>query len=338
LLDFLLPDVSGLVLTKIYYGPNRLLLFTATISSQADCPLCHVASDKVHGYYTRRIADLPWVDFKIELLLQTRHFYCTNSNCRRLTFSQRLGEAIPAYARRTQRCTNQLQVLGLALGGKAGARMAKTLKITISPDTVLNLVRQLPLPATGDVRVLGIDDFSFRRGRNFGTILLDLERQKVIDLLPDIRKETVAQWLQKHPEIEIISRDRAGAFAEAARVAAPNALQIADRFHVSQNLWDACEALIKQNYQAIRQILSNEAASASLNQPGSIQPGPAPVEEVQPNEETNLNSTPIVRERPQTIQPKPKKLTDLNAVVALNSRERKSKKRGIAVWLFTRRS
>ena len=165
---------------------------------------------------------------------------------------------------------------------------------------------------------------SLRRGRNFGTILLDLERQKVIDLLPDIKKETVAKWLQKHPEIEIISRDRAGAFAEAARVAAPQAIQVADRFHVSQNLWDACEALIKQNYQAIRQILSNEAASASLKQPDLIQSVPPPVEEeVQPTEETNLNSIPIVRERPQTIQPKTKKLTDLNAVVALNSRERK---------------
>ena len=322
MLDFLLPDVPGLVLTKIHYGPNRLLLFTTTISFQANCPLCHTASDKVHSYYTRRIADLPWADFKIELLLQTRRFYCTNSQCRRLTFSQRLGSAIPAYARRTQRQTNQLHSIGLALGGKAGARMAKSLKITVSPDTILNLVRRLPLPATGEVRILGIDDFSFRRGRNFGTILLDLERQNVIDLLPDIKKETVAEWLQKHPEIEIISRDRAGAFAEAARVAAPQALQVADRFHVSQNLWDACEALIKQNYQSIRQTLSNAAAPIKQKQPDLIQSQPLPEEGViQSSEKLNLSSTTIVRERPQRLQPA--KLTDLNAVVALNSRERK---------------
>ncbi len=316
----LLPDVPGLVLTKIHYGPNRLLLFTSTISSQANCPLCQKSSDKVHSHYTRRIADLPWADFTIELLLQTRRFYCTNPQCRRLTFSQRLGSAIPAYARRTQRQTNQLHSIGLALGGKPGARLAKTLKITVSPDTILNLVRQLPLPAVGEVRVLGIDDFSFRRGRNFGTILLDLERQKVIDLLSDIKKETVAEWLQKHPEIEIISRDRDGAFAEAARVAAPQAIQVADRFHISQNLWEACEALIKQNYQSITQTLNNEAASIKQKQPDLIQP--VPVEGVaQSSEKLNPNSTTIVRERPQRLQPT--KLTGLNVVVALNSRERK---------------
>lgn len=319
MLDFLLPDVPGLVLTKIHYGPERLLLFITTISTQADCPLCHAASDKVHSYYPRRIADLPWADFKIEFLLQTRRFYCTNPRCLRLTFSQRLGSSISAYARRTQRQTNQLHSIGLALGGKAGARMAKSLKIPVSPDTILNLVRQLPLPATEGVRVLGIDDFSFRRGRNFGTILLDLERQKIIDLLPDIKKETVAKWLQKHPEIKIISRDRAGAFAEAARLAAPQAIQVADRFHVSQNLWDACEALIKQNYQSIRQILNDKAASASIKQPDSMQP--IPLEVGQFSENSNLNFTTVVRERPQTLRPK--NLTNLNEVVALNSRERK---------------
>ena len=231
--DILLPDVPGLVLSRIYYGPQRLLLFASSLSSQECCPLCHLASNRVHSHYTRRIADLPWADLTIELLLQVRRFYCTNQKCRRLTFAQRLGNAIPAYARKTQRRTNQLQALGLALGGEAGARMAKTLRITTSPDTILNLVRQLPLPAPHKVTVVGVDDFSFRRDRNFGTILVDLETHRVIDLLPDIKMGTVSEWLKEHPEIEIISRDRASAFAEAGRVAAPQAVQIADRFHIA---------------------------------------------------------------------------------------------------------
>jgi transposase len=339
-----LPDVPDLVLAKIFYGPNRLLLFTASIASKSECPICHSTSERVHSYYTRRITDLPWADFKIELLVQIRRFYCINQKCRRLTFSQRLGKAIPAYARRTQRCTNQLQVLGLALGGKAGSRMAKTLKIPTSADTILTLVRQLPLPAPGEVRVLGIDDFSFRRGHNFGTILLDLERQKVIDLLPDIKKETVAKWLEGHSEIEIISRDRASAFAEAARMAAPQALQVADRFHISENLWHACEALIKQNYQSIRQILGSEAATKG--QPDLIQAGEevvqgnAPInlnlndshgQEGQPQFE--LNSTAIVRERSQSTPTT--KLTDLKQIVELNSRERKkqeTRNRRLAIY------
>lgn len=123
--DILLPDVPGLVLTKIYYDDKRLLLFTASLSSQECCPLCQMVSEKVHSHSTRRIADLPWADFKIELLAQVRRFYCTNQKCRRLTFAQRLGKAILACTRRTQRRTNQLQALGLALGSEAGARMAK---------------------------------------------------------------------------------------------------------------------------------------------------------------------------------------------------------------------
>ncbi len=158
--DILLPDVPDLVLSKIYYGPQRLFLFAASLSSQECCPLCHAASQRVHSHYTRRIADLPWADFTIEILLQVRRFYCNNQKCRRLTFAQRLGAAIPAYARRTQRKTNQLHSIGLALGGEAGARMAKTLKFSASPDTILKLVRELPLPVPDKVRVVGIDDFS----------------------------------------------------------------------------------------------------------------------------------------------------------------------------------
>jgi transposase len=161
LYDILLPNVPDLILSKIYYGPNRLLLFTASLSSQECCPLCQSPSNRVHSHYTRQIADLPWADFTIELLVQVRRFYCNNPHCRRLTFAQRLGAAIPPYARKTQRRTNQLHSLGLALGGEAGARMAKTLKIATSPDTILNLVRQLTLPAPDKVTVLGVDDFSF---------------------------------------------------------------------------------------------------------------------------------------------------------------------------------
>jgi len=334
LFNVLLPDVPGLILTKIYYGPKQLLLFAASLSSQECCPLCQVASKKVHSHYTRRIADLPWAEFKIELLVQVRRFYCTNQKCRRLTFAQRLGVAIPPFARRTQRRTNQLHSLGLALGGEAGARMAKNLKIPASPDTILNLVRRLPLPTTGKVRVLGIDDFSFRRGRNFGTILLDLERQKVIDLLPDIKKETVIEWLKEHPEVEIISRDRAGAFAEASRLAAPQALQVADRFHVSQNLWEACEALIKQNYQSIGQVLSKKNSVATPLKQASLAETREKVEVVEGfnlNEgqkqgeegqaQVELNSSAIVVEGSQSAEPT--KHTDLNQVIALNSRERK---------------
>ena len=290
----------------------------------------------MHSHYTRRIADLPWADLTIELLLQVRRFYCTNQKCRRRTFAQRLGAAIPPYARKTQRRTNQLQVLGLALGGEAGARMAKNLKIPTSPDTILNLVRQLPQPAPDKVTVVGVDDFSFRRGRNFGTILVDLETHKVIDLLPDIKMETVSEWLNEHPEIEIISRDRASAFAEAGRMAAPQAVQIADRFHVSVNLWEACESLIKANYPTIRQILGSQSGEFSspviqdtLGKELALEADPTQPSPTQPQSQSQQlieepvpapNPT-IVRERPQGLGQL--KAFDLREVVAFNSRESK---------------
>jgi transposase len=342
LFDILLPDVPELVLSKIYYGPQRLLLFTTSLAAQECCPLCHKVSEKVHSHYTRRVGDLPWSDFKIELLIQVRRFYCTNSQCRRFTFAQRLGQAIPAYARRTQRRTNQLQNLGLALGGEAGARMAKSLQISTSPDTILRSVRRLPLPPSGEVRVVGIDDFAFRRGRNYGTILVDLEDHIVIDLLPDIKKETVIEWLKGHPEIEIISRDRASAFAEAGRVAAPQALQIADRFHISQNLWETCEALIKQNYSTIRQVLDkqNDEVRPGIEGLLAVEAAIKPAEEAsQPRRIEEVTSTqvvsmqPVVRERPQEIMQT--KSAGLKEVVALNSRERKkqeTRNRRLAIY------
>ncbi len=288
----------------------------------------------MHSHYTRRIADLPWAEFTIELLLQVRRFYCTNQRCRRLTFAQRLGNAIPAYVRKTQRRTNQLHSLGLALGGEAGVRMAKTLRITTSPDTILNLLRQLPQPEPDNVkvRVVGVDDFSFRRGRNFGTILVDLETHKVIDLLPDIKKETVSEWLKEHSEIKIISRDRASAFAEAGRVGAPQAVQIADRFHVAQNLWEACEALIKHNYPSIRQILGKQSGEAGLGIPvllvDKVADAEASISQFSLSQLTEESgqvervlTQPIVRERLQGDGQG--KATNLKEVVALNSRESK---------------
>ena len=319
--NILLPAVPDLILSKIYYGPQRLLLFASSLSAQECCPLCQSPSSRVHSQYTRRIADLPWADFTIELVIQVRRFYCNNSQCRRLTFAQRLGSAIPPYARKTQRRTNQLHSFGLAMGGEAGARMAKTLGIATSPDTILNLVRQLPPPAPDNVkvRVVGIDDFSFRRGRNFGSIVVDLEAHKIIDLLPDIKKETVSKWLKEHPEIEIISRDRASAFAEAGRIAAPQAVQIADRFHISQNLWEAGEALIKANYPTIRQLLSHQSSEFKPPLPDATEAGSTQtqlIEKLAP-----AQSPAIVRERPQGIGQG--KVTNLTEVVALNNRESK---------------
>ena len=134
-----------------------------------------------------------------------------------------------------------MQTLGLMLGGNAGARLAKLLGMSVSSDTLLRLVRALEVPQRAVPQVLGIDDFALRKGQKYGTILVDLEKRHPVDLLPDRKKATVMAWLKAHPGVKVISRDRGGTYAEAAREGAPLATQIADRFHLSQNLGETLE-------------------------------------------------------------------------------------------------
>jgi hypothetical protein len=196
LLEIFLPQVSGLVLRRVLFGDQYLVIFTASLARRVNCPICQTPSERVHSYYTRRVVDIPWAEAQVQIFIEVRRFYCLNQKCNRQTFAERLGPAIPAFARRTQRLTNQLEALGLALGGEAAARLAKKLGLVASPDTILNLVRTRVLPQVAKVRVLGVDEFSFRRGYNYGTILVDLERHEVIELLPDIKKETLIEWLK----------------------------------------------------------------------------------------------------------------------------------------------
>jgi transposase len=140
------------------------------------------------------------------------------------------------------------------LGGNAGAHLAKRMGLPVSSDTLLRLVRALEVPERATPEVLGIDDFALHKGQTYGTILVDLEQRHLVDLLPDREKTTVAAWLKAHPAVKVISRDRGGTYAEAAREAAPLATQVADRFHLSQNLGETLECILRREYPIIEQI------------------------------------------------------------------------------------
>jgi transposase len=251
----LLPHVPGLLLERLIdLKPNLLLLLSAT-NPIAFCPHCQTASSRVHSYYNRRIKDLPWADFSLRLYLRVRRFYCHNSQCPKVTFAERLGDEIKAYARRTTRLDHKLQKIALVLGGEAGAALARTDLIDVSPDTLLRLLQKVELPAIETPKVLGVDDFAWRKGQRYGTILLNLETHQPIDLLADREVTTFANWLSQHPGIEIISRDRSSAYAEAAKLAAPQAVQVADIFHIYQNLGETLERIVKRHYPSIRPVL-----------------------------------------------------------------------------------
>jgi transposase len=266
-MDFLLPSCPGLKLASIEISGKQLVLRISSTNPQASCPVCQTASQQVHCYYTRIITDLCWADFGVRLVLRVRRFACSNTRCSRRTFAERLGDQIKAYARRTKRCETQLQSIGLLLGGNAGARLAQIIGLSISSDTLLRLVRATPVPQRLTPEVLGIDDFALLKGVHYGTILVDVKKQSVVDLLPDREKATVITWLKAHPGIKAISRDRGMTYAEAAREALPQAIQIADRFHLSQNLGETLERILRRLYPNIQELFGQSAPVADSSLP-----------------------------------------------------------------------
>jgi transposase len=276
LVDFLLPDCPGLQLVHLVVLDQQVLLLLKTTNPIGLCPYCQTPSERVHCYYNRTLADLAWADWQVKLQIKVRRFVCLNATCSHTTFAERLGCEIKAYARRTKRCEERLRQLALALGAEAGARLAREFGLPISPDTLLRLTRATPLTSKPTPRVLGVDDFALRKGAKYGTILLDLERGWVVELLADRETKTFASWLQAHPGIEIISRDRASGYAEAARVAAPQAIQVADRFHLHQNLTQTLERIMRRYYPSLAKLvtapltLPQTKIGAQITTPGEV--------------------------------------------------------------------
>jgi transposase len=255
------PDL--LALEKITLRPEAVVLVVNTCRPSACCPRCQAPSVKVHSRYVRSVADLPWQGNAVRLELHTRKFFCRNVDCPQKVFCERLPQVAEWYARQTCRLNEALALIGFALGGEAGARTAVKLGLRVSPDTLLNRIRQAAARQWTEipVRVLGVDDFAFRRGHHYGTILVDLERRQPIDLLPDREAATLERWLKERPWIETVSRDRSPTYAEGIGNGAPQATQVADRWHVLKNLGEALERLLTRRSQSLQQ------AVAAVNQP-----------------------------------------------------------------------
>lgn len=261
----LLPDPTRLHLLQLEAEEKVILATVTTTEETARCPLCDCPSDKVHSRYLRVLSDLPWMSCAVRLKLHTRRFFCTNPDCQRKIFAERLPGVVAPYAHRTLRLAKILTLIGFALGGEAGKRLAQGMGLHTSPDTFLRLLRSTPEQEHPTPRILGVDDFSFLRARSFGAILIDLEKRVPVDVLPDRDAETFAKWLLAHPGVELISRDRSGSFAEGGRSGAPLAVQCADRFHLLVNLSETLEAF----------FLSKRTTLKAVHDPTDTSPVPA---------------------------------------------------------------
>jgi len=272
----LLPDTSNLQLERVVITSEQLILRLISTQPQAACSICGQPTARIQSRYRRTLADLSWASMRVLLHLQVRRFICSNTNCPRRIFTERLPALAVPYARRTNRLRDQLLNLAFALGGEAGARQCAKQGIALSPDTLLNLLRRQRRTADPTPRVLGVDDWSFRRGKPMGTILVDLERHVPIDLLPESSEEAFAAWLRDRDGIEIISRDRGGAYASGAQAGAPEAVQVADRWHILKNLGDAVVKLMGRQGAALKQAARDSSPCAYQEVP-PISSQPLPV-------------------------------------------------------------
>lgn len=270
----LLPDPHRLHLLSLTADDGGITLTARPCSDVACCPLCGQPSSRVHSSYRRILADLPWQGIPARVLLWTRRFFCDAPDCVRRIFTERLpGVALP-YAHRTDRLRDWFTHVAFALGGEAGGRLLRALGVSVSGDTLLAHIRAAAIQASPAPRVLSVDDFAVRRGRTYGSILVDLESHRVVDLLPDRSGHTFAAWLTADPGAEIISRDRGGEYAEAARRAAPAAIHTAqrapaDRFHLLRGcplggMRDVVLRVFKRHAKRIAQVALPAAEPGSL--------------------------------------------------------------------------
>ena len=269
LIAFLLPPAADLRLDALEVDTldPTILLFVTSTQPTASCPRCQQPATRVHSHYTRTLADVPWASVAVRLYLQVRRWFCPTPGCVRRIFTERLPALVMPFARRTTRLADRQRRIGLAVGGNPGARIGATVASPTSRDTLLRLVRAVPDLDPPHPQVIGVDDWAFRKGHHYGTLIVDLERHRPLDLLPDRTADTFAAWLKQYPTIRIVSRDRASSYADGAAEGAPDALQVADRWHLLRNLGEALQRVLAHHPTALRSAAQTGEAS---------QPAPAP--------------------------------------------------------------
>lgn len=248
-------EMPFLKIQKIEHLESNIKIYTSIKSSRSKCPMCGKYSKKTHDYYFRTIFDLPVFQNKTIILLKTRKFKCLYKKCQQKVFSEQIP-AIPRYSRRTARASILLETLAIELTGRLGSRVSKQLNLNVSSSTITRIAHNMPLAEIEQPKVLGVDDWAYRKGVSYGTILIDMETSRPIDLLPSRDGKALKSWLLKYNDVKIVTRDRASSYSSAINEVCPNAIQIADRFHLLMNLSDALDAYFKSIRRRINSLIT----------------------------------------------------------------------------------
>jgi transposase len=288
LLAQLLRAPIGSRLIRTDFDDDTLTLGIATTNPSACCPICGHDTWRVHSRYDRSLAEEPIFGHRVCLLMTVRRFFCSGSGCPRRIFTEPLDGFAAKHARTTQRLARTHLAIGSALGGEAGARLAGKIAVPTSPDTLLRRVKQAGVQSSGTPKFVGIDDWAWCKGQRYGTIIVDLETNDVIDLLPDRDAATVRTWLEAHPGIELVSRDRSSAYSQAASEAASQAQQVADRWHLLKNVREAIERVFERHLPVITEALKPADPDPATMTDASSRDRPAPAPSAEPVRQESL--------------------------------------------------
>jgi transposase len=248
-LHTLFPHLRGFRLLSSSRETKRLVLTCERVTPSALCPVCGTAAHRIHSRYQRTIWDLSVQNVQVLLQLHVRKFYCDRSDCPRRIFTERLPQITSPHGRFTFGLRQFLGQLGREQGGASGARSATLQGLQVTARAILRFMQALPLPAIAPPRVIGLDEWAWKRGQRYGALVVDLERKAPIALLPDRSKPTVVQWLKRYPTITIVARDRSKEFAAAITEALPHAQHVADRWHVAKNLTEHLDKVVSRRWK-----------------------------------------------------------------------------------------
>lgn len=288
LLSELLRAPIGSRLIRTDFDDDTLTLGIATTNPNASCPVCGHEAWRVHSRYDRHLAEEPIFGHRVCLLMTVRRFFCSGSGCPRRIFAEPLDGFAAKHARTTRRLAQTHLAIASALGGEAGARLAGKTAVPTSPDTLLRRVKRAGAQSSGTPRFVGIDDWAWCKGQRYGTIVVDLETNDAIDLLPDRDAATVRTWLEAHPGIELVSRDRSSTYSQAASEAASQAQQVADRWHLLKNVREAIERVFERHLPVITEALKPADPAPTTMADASSCDGPDPAISTEPVRQESL--------------------------------------------------